>query len=400
MKAILWFASCAIAGNMVHFDASAQSVPITAAVEAAWNRSVQSTAVQGQAQVAEAHRAAAQSLWAAPPSLELSHRTDRPFDNAGRSESEVGIAWPVWLPGQRAARRAAGQADVDIAEAAQRAAKLRIAGEVREAAWALIARQAESLVAKQHTSSLESLASDVERRVRSGDLARADALAARAEFLAASASAADATQRLEAAKAQWKVLTGMEQVADAVESSPAPAASQHPELVLAILTAQGARNRFDVVRATRREPPELMLRYRQDTAGSGLPAEKSIGLAIRIPFGTDDRNLPREKAALAELEVAQAEERRLRRKMDAETETANAAVSAAERQLAFESARVDLLRERAALVERSFRAGETALPELLRASAAAAQAEAAFASQQAALGLTRARLQQTIGRLP
>ena len=72
----------------------------------------------------------------------------------------------------------------------------------------------------------------------------------------------------------------------------------------------------------------------------------------------------------------------------------------AEAQLDAETARAGLLRERASLIDKSFRAGETPLPELLRALAAAAQADSAAARQTAALGLARARLQQALGLFP
>jgi outer membrane protein TolC len=167
-----------------------------------------------------------------------------------------------------------------------------------------------------------------------------------------------------------------------------------------MLGAQSAASKLDLARGTRGEPPELMVRYRTETAASGLPSEKTIGLAIRIPLGTDDRSLPREKAALAEMETARAEEQRQRVRLAAEGASARSAVSATEEQVAAETVRAQLLRERAGLVEKSFRAGDTPLPELLRANAAAAQAEAALAGQRAALGLARARLNQANGRLP
>ena len=62
--------------------------------------------------------------------------------------------------------------------------------------------------------------------------------------------------------------------------------------------------------------------------------------------------------------------------------------------------RATLLRQRAQLLDKSFRAGETALPELLLAVQAAAQAEAVLTRQQAALGLAHARLLQASGVLP
>ena len=235
--------------------------------------------------------------------------------------------------------------------------------------------------------------------MKAGDLARADALEARAELLAASASAAQARQRLDAARAQWKALTGMEQVPDPGESRAATR-EQHPELAAAIHSAESARNRLDLVRASRSDPPEIIVRYRQETIASGLPAEKTIGLALRIPLGTDDRNLPREKAAIAEMEVARAEEQRQRLRLETEAANALGAVGLAEEQLKAEEIRAQLLRERAALIDKSFRAGNTALPELLRANAAATQAEAALAAQRAAFGLARARLNQINGQMP
>jgi cobalt-zinc-cadmium efflux system outer membrane protein len=354
---------------------------------------------EAQLELAAAQQSAAQSLWAAPPALELSHRTDKFSNDLGRTESEVGLAWPLFLPGQRSAKQSAADAERAVVEATLAAAKLRLAGEVREAAWSVVAREAESSIAIRQAQSLKVLAEDVERRVKAGDLARADALAARAEFLAASATAAEARMRLATARAQWKQLTGMEQVPDPAEPAR-PTTASHPELALATLTAQGAASRIDVVRGARMEPPELTVRYRRETIASGLPAENTIGLAIRIPLGTSDRNLPREKAALAELETAKAEELRQQRRFETEAATAALAVSIAEEQAQAEAARTEMLRERTALIEKSFRAGETALPELLRASAASAQAEAALAGQRAALGLARARLNQVNGVMP
>lgn len=393
----LLVASCAIAGILAQGAALAQSVALAAAVEAAWNRSVQMKSAEGQLELAAAQQSAARSLWAAPPAVELSHRSGTSA-SAGR-ESEVGLAWPLLLPGQRSARQSAADSERAVAEANLAAAKLRLAGEVREAAWSVVAREAESAVAARHMQGLQALADDVERRVKAGDLARADALAARAELLAAEAAAGEARLRLATARAQWTQLTGTDSVADPVESVR-PAAASHPEAALAALTAQGARSRYDVVRGSRMDAPELAVRYRRETPGGGLSVDNSVGVALRIPLATADRNLPREKAALAELETARAEERRQQRRLESEAATAALGVRVADEQARSEATRAELLRERAALIDQSFRAGESALPELLRAAAAATQAEAALASQRAALGLARARLNQINGQMP
>ena len=123
-------------------------------------------------------------------------------------------------------------------------------------------------------------------------------------------------------------------------------------------------------------------------------------VGLRLPFGTDDRNRPLEAAALTELDVAQTQELRLRERLDSDIAAARDAQRSAQAQLDAETARARLLRERATLIEKSFRAGETPLPDLLRALAAAAHADSAAAHQTAALGLARARLQQALGLLP
>ncbi|KZT17464.1 metal transporter [Acidovorax sp. GW101-3H11] len=166
------------------------------------------------------------------------------------------------------------------------------------------------------------------------------------------------------------------------------------------MTVERARKRLDVVAATRRDPPELLLRIRQDTPGRGESAQNSIGVGVRIPLGTASRNQPLQAAALSELDVALTTKQRTEERLAADAAMAWAAVHTAEQQLEAERQRSALLRERATLIDRSFKAGETPLPELLRALAAATQADTSFARQQVALGLARARLQQSLGILP
>ena len=404
MKIKRSLAFCVLAGSGVYTTSFAQAVaapaPLAAAVDAAWQRAVQARSAEGELARARAGQVAAGALWAAPPSFEMSHRDDRPMHDAGRRESEVGIAWPLWLPGQRSARGTLADAEFAAAEAAQRAGRLRIAGEVREAAWTMVARQAERALAESQVSGLEALAADVQRRVDAGDLARADALAVRAELFAANAGAAEARQRLYAARSRWTLLTGLQPpLAEPVEAARG-APAEHPELALAALAIERARKRLDVVQVSRRDPPELAVKYRRDAPGSGLSEQNTLAVAIRVPFGTADRNLPRQAAALSEVDIAQAEEQRLRERLAAEIATARAAVQASENQLAAEHSRLALLRERAQLIDKSFRAGESPLPELLRALSAAAQADAGAARQRAELGLSRARLQQSQGILP
>jgi outer membrane protein, heavy metal efflux system len=376
-------------------------VTLRVALDAAWQRAVAARETEGQRRRADADRAVAASLWAAPPSLDLSHRDDRLHRNAGRRETEIGVAVPLWLPGQRTARAGTAEAAAAQAHAAEQVARLRLASDLREAVWHLAAMQAEFAQADTQVQSSKQLADDVERRVRAGDLARADALAAQAEHLAATALKADVQQRLQAARSRWTLLTGLPAVpdlaADAATDAPTTA---HPELQFASQSTELARQRVELMRRSRRESPELTLGLRQDTPGRAESSQGSLAVGLRLSFGTADRNRPLEAEALAELDVARTHEQRLRERLDSDVAAALDAQRSAAAQLEAETARARLLRERATLIDKSFRAGETPLPDLLRALAAAAQADSAAARQTATLGLARARLQQALGLLP
>ena len=379
---------------------------ISQAFEAAWLRAVQARESDAQGRRARAEQTAAASLWAAPPAVELNHLNDRVHSNAGRRETEVGLVWPLWLPGQRDARAAAADAESKLADAGTQAARLRVAGQVREAAWKLSAAEAEVAAVAAQARYLKGIADDVQRRVQAGDLARADALAARAELLEASSAQSDAEQRLQAARAQWRTLTGFDAVPKvqvpptAHVSTAALPAEEHPELRLAAQSVDRARKRLDAVNLSRRDPPELSLKYREESPGYGEAAQRGIGIGLRIPFGTDSRNAPLQAAAIGELDIAEATEQRLRERHDADLALTRSALQRTAQQLDATRDRAGLLRERARLVDASFKAGETSLPDLLRAANAAAQADAALARQQAALGLAHAQLQQALGLLP
>jgi len=368
---------------------------------------VQASEATAQTRRAAAERIAASSLSALPPALEINHLNDRAQSNAGRRETEVGIAWPLWLPGQRDARLAVAEAEIGLADIGIEAARLRVAGQVRDLAWRASAAEGEVQALGAEKRYIQGIAEDVQRRVDAGDLARSDALAAQGESLEADALQSDAMQRFQALRLQWQTLTGLGALpvlappanTDASTEAMTPVVG-HPERRLANQAVERARRRFDVVTRFRRDAPELSVKYREEIPSLGQGTQRGIGVGLRIPFGTDGRNAPLQAAASGELEVAEANERRLNDQLDADLQTTRSALVRAARQLETAQTRTALLRERAQLIERSFKAGETPLPELLRAVNAAARADAALVRQRAALGLAHAQLQQALGILP
>lgn len=382
----------------------AQDAPATLAqaIDAAWSRAVEAAESAGHGRRADAALLAAQAPWAAAPSLQAGQRRDRSGQGNGR-ETEVGVTVPLWLPGQRSALVGAATAEQQAARAARDAARLKVAAQVREAQGNYYLQQAELAAAQAQLRTLSDLARDVDRRVAAGDLARTDSLVASAEQLSAQASVVTAQHWLAAALSQWRALTGLSQVAPP-EAAPAQypmgVADGHPGLAAANLAVQVAQRRLDAVESARRDAPEVTIGARHETPAGGAGSSRGIGVSLRVPFATDSRNQPLVANALSELELARARESRLRVELASQLEIAHAGLEAARRNLADEEQRARLLRERFTLLERSWRAGNTALPDLLRALTAAAEADGELQRKKAALDLAHARVQQALGILP
>lgn len=379
---------------------------LASAVNAAWERTLAEAEAEGQSLRADASRAVARSLFPAPPAVEFSHRDGRWAGRTGAAdrETELATALPLWLPGQRSARSALADAESDLAAVQRAHGRWLAAGQVRETAWATVAARTDTDQALARQDTLRRLADDVDRRVRTGELARADALAARAEALAAQAALADAELRLREVERRWQLLTGLALPpgagwldADAVDGEAPPA--DHPEIRFAERSVEQAQRQLKSLQASRRAPPELVLRYRQET-GAITSARDSVGVGVRIPLGSDVRSRPVEAQATSALFVAKRQLARAQDRVAAVLAETRAALAVADARVRSEEARAALLRERSELVQRAFAAGEFGLPETLRVVAADAAARADLERARAALGLARARVAQARGITP
>lgn len=379
----------------------ATSIDLKTAVERAWERAAAARTLEAKRHEAEAGRAQAGSLFAGSPAIGLSNRTDRWTERNGARETEVSISAPVWLPGQRAAREALAKAEAGQADTALTALKLNLAGEVRERLWALAAIDAEVALAKQRAEAAAALETDVNRRVKVGDLARADALLARQEALSARAALSEAEIRRVDAAARLQVLVGQVMVPDRYEEVQAgKGPDAHPRVLAAKAARERADRRLRFVTSTRRDAPEVGLSYRWDRSSDIASTDRTVGVSVRIPLATDARNRPLDAAAQTEVATATAEERTALDSVQADTLAADAALAQAEMLYQLSAERLTAARDRESLIQKAFNLGDQSLTELLRAQAGAREAEIAHARDHAALGLARARLNQARGILP
>lgn len=380
--------------------------------EAAWALQPEAQALAARREAVQAQRRAADAWTPEPPALEASHTTDRPTRNEGARELEVGVAVPLWLPGERQRAGALAEADAAALDSRTRAARLRVAAAVREAWWGWQRSGIDADIARDQLDTTRRLADDVARRARAGELARADQHQAESAVAAAESALASAQAAASAARQQLKALAGaaawspppvVAQAEPALEPEPASAEADlasHPTVV-ALQDRAAAAERAAALAATRsRASPEVALAATRDRGAAGERYGQTVTLALRLPFGGGARHDSMVANARAEALEAQAQAALERARLQAEREAAQARVEAARLQLAAAQRRATLARETRGFFDKSFRLGETDLPTRLRVENEAAEAERHAARSRVELAAAVSAWRQALGLLP
>lgn len=396
---------CAMGVALLPIVAAAQS--LSQAFEAAWERSPDGRAQAPRRTGAEARQAVAASLTPEPPSVELAARSDRFNRDTGAQEVEVGLAVPLWLPGERGAAREVADAELAILDARQTLARLTLAGEVRELYWSWRAAEIEGELARARHDNATQLAADVERRVRAGDLSRADQYQAQAALAAAEAAVAEAAANSSVLRRQLRALSGVPAAADgplAMEIEPVAAADDsvaaHPLLVEANQRIALARGHRALAGAQSRANPELTIGTRRERAAFDAPYEQSLQLALRIPFSSGSRNQAKLAEAHADQLAAESQQAVDRERIAADIAGAQDRLAAARTRLAAAEKRARLLQEIRGFLEKAFRLGEADLPSRLRVELESFEAARQEARSRIELAQAISRLRQALGLLP
>lgn len=397
-----WACALALAGLCTSATALAQGSPIRQGFDAAWLRQPEQRAAPLRREAAAAAATAAQRWTPEPPALELSTRTDRVTQNRGVREYDALVAVPLWLPGERARAQALAASEVGSVDARLAAAQWRLAAEVREAFWARQRAQLEHELARQRLASAQAVAGDVARRVKAGDLARADGHQAAAAVAAAQGALAEAEVALAQAAQGWLALTGQPAADGAGEPRPAePAApALHPALRELGTRADLARRQRELAGVQTRSNPELTIGAVHERDGFGERYGQRVVVGLRFPLGTSTTGPARRATASADLLEAEAQLELETERLRAQQQAARARVSALEAAQAAAEQRAVLTREARGFFEKSYRLGETDLPTRLRIEHEAFEAERQAARSRLELDAAISQLRQALGLLP
>lgn len=362
-----------------------------------------------------AHRQAANSWTAEPASLELSIRSDRLSQNQGSREDAAGLAFPLWLPGERARTGALADAEVRASASRVLAAQLRTAASVRETYWQWQRARGEQVLALARLGNAQQLALDVAKRVKAGDLARADQHQADGAVATAELGLAEAASTLASAAQQLRSLTGTPPGPSAVAAQGAGALTEpvpelgadgaaldtrHPALVELLDRADVARRAAELVRVQTRPNPELSLATARDRGLAGEPYQQSITLGLRIPFGSDSRNRAKLASAQADTIEAEGQLGLERERLLSELDAARVRLESARAQLTAADKRSQLARESRSFFQKSYQVGETDLPTRLRIELEATEAERQATRTRIDLAAAVSSLRQALGLLP
>ncbi|MDR1889450.1 MAG: TolC family protein [Zoogloeaceae bacterium] len=418
------FASCLTLVMLAGTPLRAQEVPpqtaglstLKQAFDAAWARQPEGRSLDLQQEAAAAQRQQAASWLVAPPALEASGKTDQVAKNEGNREYALGVALPLWLPGERQRSGALAEANAKAVASRVLSARLRAAATVREAWWNWQRLMGERTLAVSRLDNFRQLAGDVERRVKAGDLALADQHQAAGAVAAAEAALAEADSNLAAASGQLRALTGatpLPAAADHPESVPALSAAlssdladvalpdaAHPDISALSDQAEVARRAADLASVQRRENPELTLAVSRERGAFNEDWQQALTLGVRIPLGAESRN--RAKVAQARAEAIETESRLQleRERLAADLEASRVRVESMRVQLVAAEKRARLAHESREFFDKSFRLGESDLPTRLRIELEAAEAENLAFRARIDLAAAISALRQALGLLP
>ena len=387
---------------MLAAAASAQAETLREVFEKAWANSPQGRTAEAKRDEVAASRSVAESWFPAAPKIDAFHRTDRWNSDLGNQESEVGISIPLWLPGQKAARRSLAEADGAENEGDIQATRLAVAGELRRALWTLVMARSEAEVAAERLKTALGLEADVGRRLKVGEIARSDLLLARQETASARAAAADAQLGVVRSLQRYRVLTGTDRLPDNPQEPLAVAVNRavDPRVAAGQAVIERARAALKLAQESRREAPSIGVLYRRDRDVSGATPRDSIGFAISIPLAVEVRNAPLMASANTALIEAEARYRRLLAEVEADVLEAEAQLESAGLGAALAVEREQAAAERLTLLRRSFELGETSLVELLRAQSQTTEARIEGGRSRSRLWSGQANLNQARGITP
>lgn len=392
------------------------------ALDNAWQRHPQALALDAHDKAARSAIELADKLTPGPGAIAVSGRDDRVRGVQGRQEIEVELSVPLWLPKQRFARQAEANALANEALAKRHALRWQLAGEVRDAWWSLATARSAKIIAERRFATAQSLANEVQRRYKTGDVSRIELNLAQSETNNAQTELIESETSLQLSEQHFQSLTGTaapfdlseEQIDEKSQNQTTDFALQNqtaqgldwatleknPQLVAAISAAHTAQARLKLAEHSSREAPEIALRAVRERELGSAPFSNGVGIQLKLPFSLGAQVQRDSALAQANLIETSTEVQRLRERNQAEAARIAQLLLRSEQLYKIARDNHALASDNQGLADKAFSLGEIDLAALLRIRAATFAAESSLERQRLHRASLISKRQQVRGILP
>jgi len=383
--------------------AESGQLTLSEVVQAGFERSPELDLSDSMRHEGQAIRRQASSLLADNPALMIRHENDSVGSDNGFRQWEGGLEMPMWLPGQRDRRGKVADLAEGEADAVRNLQIWRIAGEIRELLWSLYIAESERALASHALEKVETLETDIAKRVAAGELARTDLILSQKETLAREATRVSADAAYEVLLQNYRLLTGLINIPAQINETKASIdtiGDDHPALVAARFASERIRAERDQVRGEKYANPLLFVGSKSEKPESGVSYDTALIVQVNVPLGSSVHAAPRTASAERRLSEAVSELATVRRELEnslieatAELQRTAQAVSLTERQL-------QLASEGMRLTRRSFELGDSDVFMLLQAGVQMLESEHDLRISRLEQGRALSRYNQALGVIP
>jgi hypothetical protein len=229
----------------------------------------------------------ANTLFAEPASVSVTHFNDVIGSSDGLQEWEAGIEMPLWLPGQKQQQRKLSEHLLAERPAYKQYILLEISADIRNLVWRVAAAKAASDQAYQAWQLAQKLEQDVAIRVQAGDLAGTDGLLAKTHTLDMHSEYMAENSELVKSLAHYKSRTGQEYLPSQIDeelSDNKQINSEHPSLAIYdqnIITLQAKQELASYEDAVH---PSVSVGVKRERGDSSENFNHSLELGVSFAF--------------------------------------------------------------------------------------------------------------------
>lgn len=350
----------------------------------------------------QARKIMANSWLPQAPSVGFSHQNDALLSNRDEREWQAQVQIPIWLPGQRQARgQVASLADDSLSQ--DRAGLQQLAADLlRNAVWEIAMRRNDVGLVENRRNTMRSIAEDVQKRFKAGEVARLDVMQAEQETLQAERQRVTAHAELMHAQFRYQQLTGLNEMPARLEEplSTREDYADSPYWQAAQARLKLAEGQRDLTMIEQRQNPQLTLSTRTIQGGFDYAYNASMGVAINIPLQSEVQRAPLLANAEQNIGDARTQLETLRRQLENNLHEAEHNLHVSRQELTLIQQQQAIASENASLARKAYRLGELDLNQLLRLQLLAFEAERSLSSQQLQVQWNIARYNQAVGVLP